>query len=167
MTNKKPLISLIVAMDENNLIGKDGDLPWRLSADLKHFKRNTLGKPIVMGRKTWESIGRPLPKRPNIVVTSGKSYEAVGAIVVHSLEQAIDACDDAPEVMIIGGSSIYAAFLPTADRLYLTRVHAQLEGDTHFPAFDLTDWHELDREDHVADEKNAHDYSFLTLERKH
>lgn len=159
-------VSLIVAMDENNLIGRGGDLPWRLSADLKHFKSLTVGKPIVMGRKTWDSIGRPLPKRPNIVVTSNPQFEAEGATVVSGLEQAIEVCGDVAEVMIIGGSTIYRAFLPKADRLYLTRVHAKLEGDTHFPSFDLDAWDEVARERHPADDKNAHDYSFLILERK-
>ncbi len=159
-------VSLIVAMDENNLIGKMGDLPWRLPVDLKHFKRTTLGKPIIMGRKTWESIGRPLPKRQNIVVTRDKSYIAKGADVVHDLEEALAICHDAPEVMIIGGSSIYAAFLGRADRIYLTRVHARLDGDTHFPAFAEKSWLETARVDRPADDQNAYDLSFLTLERK-
>ncbi len=166
MSQPPTRLSLIVAMDENNLIGREGDLPWRLSADLKHFKSLTIGKPIIMGRKTWESIGRPLPQRLNIVVTSNPEFKAEGAMVVSDLTQAIEACGVVPEVMIIGGSTIYRAFLPKADRLYLTRVHGELTGDTHFPFFDLNDWEEVARERHEADDKNAYDYSFLTLERK-
>jgi dihydrofolate reductase len=133
---------LIVAASTNNVIGASGDLPWRLSADLKRFKELTMGKPIVMGRKTYDSIGRPLPGRQNIVVTRQTDYRPEGCTVVTSTEDALAAAGDAPEVMIIGGGHIYQAFMPMADRIYLTRVHAEIEGDTFLPGIDDAEWQE-------------------------
>lgn len=159
------MISIIVAASENNVIGAAGDLPWRLSDDLKHFKATTLGKPIVMGRKTWDSIGRPLPGRQNIVVTRQVGLVAEGCDVVASLEDAVVAAGDAEEIMIIGGSQIYSHALPLAARLYLTRVHAEIDGDAFFPEIDETEWRLIDDAHHEADERNQFDYSFRVYER--
>jgi len=158
-------VSLIAALAENRVIGRDNQLPWRISADLKHFKALTMGKPIVMGRKTWESIGRPLPGRKNIVVTRDTAYQAEGCQVVHSIEHALDAAGEADEVMIIGGAGLYRQTLGRADRLYLTQVKAEVEGDTWFPEIDPQQWHEVACESHPADENNEHDYDFVILER--
>lgn len=158
------ILTLIVAVADNGVIGRDGGLPWRLPGDLAHFKATTMGKPIVMGRKTWESLGRPLPGRDNIVVTRDPAYVADGAAVAADLDAALAAAGDAGEVMIIGGAEIYALALPRADRIHLTRVHASPEGDTHFPDLDLDRWREVAREDHDAD-GDSPAYSFVTLER--
>ncbi len=159
------LISIIVAMDNKGVIGLKGDLPWRLSADLKHFKAITMGKPLIMGRKTYESIGRPLPGRKNIVVTHSEDFKAEGCEVVHSLEDAFQTAGDVEEVMIMGGSGIYDQSLERAHRLYLTEVHADVAGDVYFPPFAKYQWKELDRKEHSADEKNEFDYSFVILAR--
>ena len=160
------IISIIVAMDKKGVIGREGDLPWHLSADLKHFKAITMSKPLIMGRKTHDSIGRPLPGRMNIVLTHAKDFDAEGCTVVHSLEEAFQSAGDVDEVMIMGGSGIYDQSLARASRLYLTEVHADVKGDVYFPEFDKGEWLELDRQDHPADEKNDFDYSFVVLERK-
>jgi len=159
------VISLIVAASMNNVIGAKGDLPWRLSADLKRFKGLTMGKPIVMGRKTYESIGRPLPGRQNIVVTRNPDFVANGCDVVPSIDAAIDAAGDAEEIMVIGGSHIYEAFLPRADRIYLTRVQAEVEGDAYLPDLDADAWRELSVESYAADDSNDYDVIFSVLER--
>ena len=159
-------ISLIVALARNRVIGRDNQLPWRLSADLQHFKGLTMGKPIVMGRKTYESIGRPLPGRTNIVVTRDSSFSAAGCRVVHSIDEALVAAGGADEVMIMGGENLYSQLLPRADRLYLTEVQAEVSGDAWFPEFDETQWQELERESHRADEKNEFDYDFVVLTRR-
>ena len=159
------MISLIVAASANNVIGAGGDLPWRLSADLKRFKAITMGKPIVMGRKTYESIGRPLPGRHNIVITRQPEFQAEGCTVVASPDEAIAAAGDAGEIMIIGGGHIYDAFMPIANRVYLTRVHADVEGDTFMPALAGDDWTEVSRESLGADENNDHAVTFLVLDR--
>jgi dihydrofolate reductase len=159
------MISIIVAASTNNVIGANGDLPWRLSDDLKHFKAITMGKPIVMGRKTWDSIGRPLPGRQNIVITRQADFVAEGCDVVASLEDAAAAAGDDEEVMIIGGSQIYLLALPMAERLYLTRVHAEIEGDAFFPEIDESAWRLVDDDSHSSDDRNAFDYSFRTYER--
>ena len=160
------MINLIVAVDTTRGIGKDGDLPWRLPADLKHFKRTTMGHPIVMGRKTHESIGKALPGRTNIVVTRQADYTAEGCVVVDSVENAIAAARAADdEVMIIGGASLYEATLPHADRIYLTVVDGDFDTDTFFPALETDTWAVVDEEPHDADERNPHDYTFYTLER--
>jgi len=159
------MLSLIWAMDENRLIGKQNALPWHLPADLQWFKQNTLGKPSLMGRKTYESIGRPLPGRTNIVLTRQADLVIDGCTVVTSIEQATQAVPEAAEIMVIGGAEIYAALLPAAAKLYVTEVHAQCEGDAWFPAFDRSQWRETFREAHAADEKNPYPYDFVMLER--
>jgi len=159
------MISIIVAASTNNVIGANGDLPWRLSADLKHFKAITMGKPIVMGRKTWDSIGRPLPGRQNIVITRQADFVAEGCNVVASTEEAIAATAGADEIMVIGGSQVYSLFLPAAGRLYLTRVHAEIEGDAFFPEIDESVWRLVGDDSHSSDDRNAFDYSFRTYER--
>jgi len=159
------MISIIVAASANNVIGVEGDLPWRLSDDLKRFKVITMGKPIVMGRKTWDSIGRPLPGRQNIVITRQADFVAEGCDVVASADEAIAATAGAGEVMVIGGSQVYSLFLPNAERLYLTRVHAEVEGDAFFPEIDESRWRLVNDELHSADDRNAFDYSFRTYER--
>ena len=148
-------IALIAAMTDDRVIGIENRLPWKLPADMKWFRRHTLGKPIVMGRKTFESFGgKPLPERLNIVITRDRDYRAEGAVVVHDIDAALDAAGDAEEVMIIGGASFYEQMLPWADRLYLTFVHADVEGDAWLPEFERSQWREVYREDHEADEKN-------------
>ena len=151
-------------MARNRVMGRGNKLPWHLPADLQHFKRLTLGKPIVMGRKTWESIGRPLPGRQNIVVSRQPGLQCEGAEVVTSAEAAVAAAAGAGEIMIIGGSEIYALFLPLADRIYLTRVHADVEGDAVFPALGDA-WRLISDERHAADDNNDHDMSFRVYER--
>ena len=159
------IISLIVAMDRRGVIGLDGALPWRLSADLRNFKAITMGKPLVMGRKTHESIGRPLPGRQNIVLTRQRDYTAQGCDICHDAEQALAACTGAEEVMVMGGAALYELFLPRAGRIYLTRVQAEVDGDTWFPPFDASAWREVERRDQPADERNEHPCSFLLLEK--
>lgn len=158
-------LAIIVATDQQGLIGKENDLPWKLSADLQYFRRVTMGKPIIMGRNTHESIGRALPGRKNIIVTKNKSYQAEGCTVVHSIPDALLACEQVEEVMIMGGASLYEQFLPQADKLYLTQVHASLTGDTWFPDWQKNEWSELSREDYQADEKNDYAYSFIVYEK--
>ncbi len=158
-------VALIVAMDEQGLIGKDNDLPWKISADLKYFRRTTMGKPIIMGRNTHESIGRPLPGRQNIVISSQQNYRAEGCDVVHSIDAALALCSDVEQVMVMGGASLYQQILPLADTLYLTRVHASLDGDTWFPEWSEQDWQLISSEDHQADENNEFDYSFQLYQR--
>ena len=160
------LVSIIAAMDRNRLIGNRNQLPWHLPADLAHFKQVTMGKPVIMGRKTFESIGRPLPGRTNIVLTGSADFSAEGVLVANSLEQALEHAAGTEEVMIIGGSMIYRLSLPMADRLYLTYVENDHEGDAWFPEFDPAQWRIIASEEHAADEKNPCDYSFVTYERK-
>lgn len=160
----KPMLSLVVAMDRNRLIGRDNGLPWRLPNDLKHFKRLTVGKIVLMGRKTWESLGRPLQDRENWVLTRDPAYAAVGARVFSRLDEALQAAG-ARELMVIGGADLYRQTLPLAQRIHLTEVQGEYSGDTWFPQLDAAAWREVSREDHPADEKHAHDYSFITLER--
>lgn len=161
-----PSLSIIAAMDRNRLIGRDNQLPWQLPADLQHFKSTTMGKPIVMGRKTWESLGRPLPGRVNIVITRNTAYQAEGTTVVHSLEEALTVASDAEEIMIIGGANLYTQALAQVERLYLTRVEGSFEGDAWFPEFSDADWQLQSSEMHEPDEKNRHPYRFETLFRK-
>ncbi|MFA5938621.1 MAG: dihydrofolate reductase [Sinimarinibacterium sp.] len=158
-------IALIVAMDRNRLIGRDGGLPWRLPEDLKHFKRLTVGKAVLMGRKTWGSLGRPLPDRENWVLTRDPSFVAPGGRVFRDLDSALRA-HESGELMVIGGADLYRQTLPLAQRLYLTEVDAALEGDTHFPPLDPAQWQELAAETHEADDRHAHAYRFRTLERR-
>jgi dihydrofolate reductase len=158
-------ITIVVAMSNNSLIGREGGLPWRLSADLQHFKSITMGKPIVMGRLTYESIGRPLPGRENIILTRDPEYKAEGCTIIHDLEQIKSRCSDVEELMIIGGAQLYFETLPIANKLFVTEVHAELDGDTFFPDLDRSQWREMEREHFTADEKNDFDFSFVALER--
>ena len=157
-------ISLIVALDERNLIGRDGGLPWRLPEDLRHFRRLTLGKAVLMGRRTFDSLGKPLDGRDNWVVSRDPGFRPAGCRVFRALDEALAAHRDG-ELMVIGGAEIFRATLPLAHRLYLTRVHAAVEGDTWFPPFDAGQFREIARADHPADARHAFPYSFVTLER--
>jgi dihydrofolate reductase len=159
------LISLIVAASANNVIGVQGKLPWRLPADLKRFKEVTTGKPIVMGRRTWDSIGRPLPNRKNIVISRNPGFSAPGCIVVDSPEAAIEAAGSADEMMIIGGGHIYREFLSRADRIYMTRVDVEIDGDAHFPALLEDAWCETDRQSFPIQEGQEYAFDIVTLER--
>ncbi|WP_421215666.1 type 3 dihydrofolate reductase [Aeromonas jandaei] len=161
-------ISMIAAMAHDRVIGKDNQMPWHMPADLAHFKRVTLGKPVLMGRKTFESIGRPLPGRRNLVISRNPDYQADGIEVVGSVEAALAllADNEVAEVMVIGGGHLYAEMLPKADCLYLTRIELEVEGDTRFPAFADEQWQCVEREVHQADEKNPHPYRFETWLRK-
>lgn len=159
------IISVITAMDENRLIGKDNGLPWKIPADLQFFKKVTMSKPIIMGRKTYESIGRPLPGRQNVIITRDKTYTAEGCDVVYSIDEALKIAADAEEVMVIGGANVYQQFLDKANRLYLTSVMGKFDGDAWFPELDLNQWNLSEKEDHQADEKNECDYSFQVFNR--
>ena len=159
------LVSVIVATDDRGGIGRGGKMPWHLPEDLQRFKRVTMGKPIVMGRKTWDSIGRPLPGRRNIVISRQAGFAAPGAIVVGSLPDALRAAGDVPEVCVIGGAEIYRLALPLAEEIHLTRVHALVDADTFFPLLDAVEWEEIGREDRPADERHAYPYSFVKLVR--
>jgi len=160
------MLSLIVAVGEHNEIGQGGKMPWHLPADLKHFKALTLGKPVLMGRRTFEAIGKPLPGRRNIVVTRNAAYRAAGCEMANSLTDALVLASGVPEIMLIGGGELYREALPRAQRIYLTRVHAHFDADTFFPALDPADWRETAHTDQEADERNPYAYSFLTLERR-
>ncbi|WP_349254882.1 type 3 dihydrofolate reductase [Thalassotalea castellviae] len=161
------ILSMIVAHANNRIIGKDNDMPWHLPADLAYFKKTTLGKPVVMGRKTYESIGRPLPGRQNIVISRDKNYQAEGVTTVTSVEQALQQAGDVEEVMVIGGGAIYQHCLPAADRLYITHINAEIEGDTQFPEYDVeNDWTLVKSEKYSADEKNAFPLDFCLYQRK-
>ncbi|NVK21915.1 MAG: type 3 dihydrofolate reductase [Kangiellaceae bacterium] len=169
-----PKISLIVAMANGRVIGKDNQMPWHLPADLKHFKAVTMGKPVIMGRKTHESIGMALPDRENIIISRDAGYRTDffndKCQTVTSLEAAIEAAKNidpsVDEIMIIGGSNIYHQMIDQADKLYLTFIDLETAGDAHFPAWDHMEWQEVSREQHQADEKNPYNYQFVTLERK-
>jgi len=159
-------ISIIVAASRNNVIGKDNDLIWHLSSDLKRFKELTTGHHIIMGRKTFDSIGKPLPNRTSIIISRQENYSVEGCIVVHSLEEALEKVENDQEAFIIGGGSIYHEALAKADKIYLTRVHHNFEGDTFFPKLNSKEWESVDRKDHMPDEKNPYPYSFIDLERR-
>lgn len=162
------MISMIAAVAENRVIGNKNTIPWHLPADFKYFKETTLGKTIVMGLNTFNSIaGKPLPGRKHIILTLDKNYVAPeNCVVANSIEEVLEMSKDINELMICGGASVYKQFLPMAEKLYLTYVKATPEGDTFFPEFDINDYNEIKREDHKADEKNIYDYSFVILERK-
>ncbi|MBW2976454.1 type 3 dihydrofolate reductase [Candidatus Woesearchaeota archaeon] len=160
------IISLIAAIGKNKVIGKGNSLPWKLPADMKRFKELTEGKPVIMGRKTFESIGKPLPKRKNIILTRDQDYRAENCIVVHSIEEALEAAENNEEIMIIGGAQVYREFLPKADRMYLTLIDADFEGDAYFPEYKIEEWDETSYEEHEMDKDNPHDYVFLVLERR-
>lgn len=160
------LIATIFAMSENRVIGKNNQLPWHLPADLKHFKKVTLGKPILMGRKTYESIGRPLPERCNVVITKDSDYQAPGCVVVNSIEKALAVTKESDEIFVIGGALLYQEMLPLTQRLYMTIIHQQFEGDAFFPELNKNEWHEVERLNHSEDAENKHSYSFLILDRR-
>jgi dihydrofolate reductase len=159
-------VSIVVATDDHGGIGLGGGLPWHLPEDLKRFKALTMGKPIVMGRRTHDSIGRPLPGRHNIVISRQPGLRIEGCTVVDSLDAALAAAGPVPEVVVIGGADVYRLALPGAETLYLTRVHADVGADTFFPALDAADWEEVAREERPADERHAHALSYVTLRRR-
>ena len=164
-------LALIVAIAENRVIGRDNRLPWRIPADLRHFKATTMGKPVIMGRKTFQSIGRPLPGRTNIVISRDPAFAADGVAVAGDFETALECANRSAaragvdEVMVIGGAEIYAEALARADRIYLTEVHRAVDGDVHFPEIDRDQWRESRREDHPAPTPDGPAYSFVVLDR--
>lgn len=158
-------LSIVVAASDNDVIGVGNQLPWRLPDDLKRFKALTMGKPIIMGRKTFESIGRPLPGRANIVISRQPSLVIAGATVVRSTDEALNAAAPASESMLIGGADIYRQLLPLTHTIHLTRVHTKLQGDAYFPALEAAHWREVDSEPHAADDRHAHPFTFITLHR--
>ncbi|ORU91867.1 MAG: dihydrofolate reductase [Cycloclasticus sp. symbiont of Poecilosclerida sp. N] len=178
------MISMIVAMAQNNAIGKDNDLLWHLPDDFKRFKEMTMGKPILMGRKTYESIGKPLPGRQNIVITRDDNFHlrlqhvcrrcsrwsqhamANGVIIVHSIEAALKASEQYDEVMVIGGASFYQQMLPQAERLYMTIVHERFEADAFFPDINLDEWDVIEQSEHAVDGRHSHAFSFITYQKK-
>ena len=162
----KPRVSLIVAMAKNRVIGINNTLPWHLPADLKHFKTLTMGHHIVMGRKTYESIGKPLPGRTSVVVTRDANYAPPGVVVVNSLEAAISACGKDEEIFVIGGSELFRQAIKCADRIYMTEIDADISGDTHFIEFERNIWQESERVSHAADEKNRYSYHFVVYNKK-
>ncbi len=172
MTRSTPRIALIVAVAENGVIGRDGTMPWRLSSDLKYFRRLTMGKPVIMGRRTFQSIGRPLDGRDNIVITCDRGFAADGVTIVRSPDDALERAAafaearGADEIMVIGGGTIYAAIFDRADRLYLTEVHAAPDGDTKFPDFERHEWREISRQRFAAGAKDSAAYSLVVYERK-
>lgn len=158
---------MIAAMANNRVIGLDNNMPWHLPADLQHFKKVTTGKPVIMGRKTFESIGRPLPGRRNIIITRNENYSASGIETVTTPEAALDLVNEVEEVMIIGGGNIYQQFLPLATRLYLTFIDLAVEGDTQFPDYEAeANWQIVDEQQNKPDEKNQYSYKFVTLYKK-
>ena len=165
-------LSLMVAKASNRVIGRNNKLPWYLPNDLKYFKQVTFGKPVIMGRKTWDSLGKPLPGRTNIVITRQAGFQAEGAKVVATLDEAVTLAENVAfiegqdEAVVMGGAEIYALALPKTDRLYLTEVHAEVDGDTWFPEYDTSEWKEIGREDFPAEGPNPYDYSFVVYERK-
>ncbi|XQW84486.1 type 3 dihydrofolate reductase [Thalassotalea piscium] len=160
------ILSMIVAHADNRIIGKDNEMPWHLPADLAYFKKITLGKPVIMGRKTFESIGRPLPGRQNIVISRDPQYQADGVETVISVEQALKVAGEVEEVMVIGGGAIYQHCLPAADRLYITHIKGNIAGDTQFPEYDTdTIWKKVSSELRAADEKNSYDLDFCVYHR--
>lgn len=160
------LISIIVALSENNVVGVNNQLPWKLSADLKRVKGLTMGHHIIMGRKTYESIGRPLPGRVNVVISRNPDFQAAGCTRAGSLSEALTISKSDSEVFIFGGGEVFREALPMVSRIYMTKVHHRLDGDTHFPQLNPHEWEEIERAEFKADEKNEYNYSFITLERK-
>ena len=162
------MVSLIVAVSSNGVIGRDGDLPWHLPADLRHFKKTTMGHHLIIGRATWDEVGRPLPGRTMVVVTRNRDFNADGVLVAHSVEEALALARDDDEPFIGGGAEIYRQALEAGlvDRLHITRVHADVEGDTLFPRINFDQWLLTDRVDHPADEKNDHPYTFERYDRR-
>jgi dihydrofolate reductase len=159
------ILTLIAALSENRVIGRDGDLPWRLPADLKRFKRITSGHTVIMGRKTFETLEAPLPDRRSIVVTRRTDFQPEGVEIAHDLDAALALAEGEEEVFVLGGGEIYALALPRADRMELTIVHDEFDGDTFFPAFDESNWRLVNEERHEPDERHAHSFTFRTYER--
>jgi dihydrofolate reductase len=162
----KPLISAVVAMARDGVIGRDNAMPWHLPDDLKRFKQLTMGKPMLMGRKTFEAIGKPLPGRTSLVLTRDPSWQAKDVIAVRSVDEALAKVGDVPELCIVGGAEIYKLTLPITQRIHLTRIHANIPGDAVFPAIDTSQWRETERVEHPADERHAYAMTFSTLERR-
>jgi len=160
----RPLIRFVVAYSDNRVIGRDNALPWRLPSDLAHFKRNTLGLPIIMGRKTWESLGRPLPGRPNYVISRNGAYEAPGATVYGSLAEALEACDPQVPACVIGGAELFKEALPLADEIIATEIHAHVDGDAFFPALPAGEWEETERL--PQPEENGWAFDFVSYRRR-
>ena len=171
MSEDGPIVALIAAVAENGVIGNQGRMPWRIPSELRHFRRRTMGKPLIMGRKTFAAFTKPLDGRDNIVLTHNRDYAPKGAIAVESIEQALKIATDcavaraAEEIMVIGGVEVYSLMLPHAHRLYLTRVHAEPEGDVHFPLLDISSWNEVENSYHPRADKDEHDYTITVLER--
>jgi dihydrofolate reductase len=163
-----PLVSIVVAMTENGVIGRDNAMPWRLPDDLKRFKALTMGKPMLMGRKTFDSIGKALPGRTSIVLTRDPGWHAEGVIVVRSVEEAFQRLGETTggELCAVGGAELFRLVMPITQRIYLTRIHANIEGDTVFPPIDASQWREVERTEHPADERHAYAMTFSTLERR-
>lgn len=159
------ILSLVAAMTPKHVIGKNNQLPWQMPADLAHFKKLTLSKPIIMGRKTYQSIGRLLPGRKNIIVTRDKNFQVEGAEIFHDLNTALKSVEHYPEVCVIGGGDIFTQALPLADILYLTYIYTDITGDSFFPDVDKNKFTEVSREEHKADEHNPYDYSFVMLKK--
>ena len=159
-------ITIVAALGENRVIGLENKLPWKLKADMKRFVELTKGKPVIMGRKTFESIGKPLPNRLNIIITRDTGYEQEGCVVANSIEEALRAAAQNEEAMIIGGASVYRQFLPLADKMRLTLIHESFEGDALFPDFIESEWIKENAEHHQKDSENPYDYTFLTYRRK-
>ena len=159
-------VSIIAAMDENRVIGKDNQMPWRLPAELQYVKKTTMGHPIVMGRKNYEAIGRPLPGRRNIVMSRDQSFRAEGCEVMHSPQEVLEKCGQEEEIFIFGGEQIYRLFLPFVSKLYITRIHHSFEGDVFFPEIDYSEWKEVSREKGLTDEKNPYEYYYHIYEKK-
>jgi len=160
------IISLIAAMGKGRVIGIENRLPWRLPADMKHFRALTMGKAVLMGRKTFDSIGKPLAGRTNIVVSQDPDFHPAGVTVARSIAEALPTGEDRDEIMVIGGASFYAQLLPRAQRLYITEIHHDFPGDAYFPAWQPEEWREIARDEHAADADNIYPYSFVTLERR-
>ena len=165
MPSARPLLSQIVAMTRDNVIGRDNAMPWHLPDDLQRFKALTMGKPMLMGRKTFEAIGKPLPGRTSLVLTRHPSWHAAGVTAVRTLDEAFETIGSVPELCVVGGAEIYRLTLPVTQRIHLTRIDASIPGDTVFPAFDMSEWRETERIEHAADARHAHAMTFITLER--
>lgn len=171
MSGERPRIALIWAMARNRVIGRANALPWRLPADMQHFRRLTLQHPVLMGRRTFESLRRPLADRTNIIISRDPTYSAPGCLVAHTIDEAVTTATshlpaDDPQLFVIGGENLYSQMLPRANRLYVTLVEADVDGDARFPEFDWSEWREIERQRHPADEKNPYACTFVTLERK-
>ena len=158
-------IAFVVAYDRGRAIGKDNRLPWRLPDDMRHVRNVTMGKPMIMGRRTWDSIGRPLPGRTSIVLTRDRQFRCDGCLVARTPEEAMKLAGAVPEIIVFGGARVFEEFLPRADRIYLTEVETKVDGDTHFPDIDLAEWREVERTRHPADERHPYAFSFVTLDR--